>query len=134
MLPWINGYDKSDAASEIKPMFEIENIFNERMKKYNNFEKIKKTGNDAAKLFTNEYFDVVYIDAKHTYDAVKEDILNYWPKIKKEGIISGHDYANGFSGVVNAVNDVLGHPHKCFADTSWMISKSVFYANKDYFH
>lgn len=46
----------------------------------------------AAKDFLDGYLDFVYIDANHSYKYVKEDILAWMPKIKKHGIIGGHDY------------------------------------------
>ena len=47
---------------------------------------------DASKRFDNESLDFIYIDANHTYDAIKQDIDVWTPKIKKGGIIGGHDY------------------------------------------
>ncbi len=53
--------------------------------------------------------DFVYIDANHQYEFVKEDIENYYPKIKKGGILGGHDMYNGFchehNGVIKAVTE-----------------------------
>lgn len=36
--------------------------------------------------------DFVYIDGNHNYEYVKKDIELYYPKIRKGGIIGGHDY------------------------------------------
>lgn len=66
---------------------------------------------DAANLFWNEYFDLVYIDASHFYEEVKADIIAWLPKVKKGGIIAGHDYGSGrrsHRGVTVAVNEVVG--------------------------
>lgn len=35
--------------------------------------------------------DFIYIDGDHSYKQVKADINNYWSKIKKGGILAGHD-------------------------------------------
>lgn len=43
-------------------------------------------------LFEDESLDFVYIDGNHEYSYVKEDIDLWYPKIKKGGLISGHDY------------------------------------------
>ena len=43
-------------------------------------------------LFDDESLDFVYIDANHAYDFVKEDIELWYPKVKKGGVVSGHDY------------------------------------------
>jgi hypothetical protein len=48
----------------------------------------------------------VYIDANHTHEEVKKDIQAWLPKIKKGGIISGHDYG-GWEGVTQAVNEAF---------------------------
>lgn len=116
--PWRNGYNDSDLLSYNTPMDEIESIFDERLKRFNNVQKMKMTGDEAAKLFLNEYFDAVYIDANHTYEACKNDILTYFSKIKINGILAGHDY---YGNVKNAVDDIFGHPDKNFLDTSWML-------------
>ena len=49
--------------------------------------------------------DLIFIDADHSYPAVKQDIINYTPKLKPGGILSGHDI--DFPGVNQAVNEML---------------------------
>jgi predicted O-methyltransferase YrrM len=49
--------------------------------------------------------DIIFIDADHSYPAVKQDIINYRPKLKPGGILSGHDI--DFPGVNQAVNEML---------------------------
>jgi len=65
---------------------------------------------DVADQFPDAYFDWLYIDGMHTCDAVLEDLRAYWPKLKPDGFLLGHDYANHKIsrhmefGVVEAVN------------------------------
>lgn len=47
---------------------------------------------NAVKRFANESLDFVYIDAEHDYDHVYEDIQGWSKKVKKGGIVAGHDY------------------------------------------
>jgi len=97
-----------------------EKIFDELIPKYNNIVKIKSTSHNAAKTFQDYSVDLVYIDAKHTYEAVKDDILSWVPKIKHNGIISGHDY--NWSGVKKAVDEIFYNKHiKIYKDESWLI-------------
>jgi len=54
---------------------------------------IRKRSSEAVEDVPEE-LDFIYIDGNHTYKNSLEDIKNYWPKIKKGGIIGGHDYYN----------------------------------------
>lgn len=67
---------------------------------------VRKPSIEAAKDFADGSIDIVYIDANHDYEEVKKDIEAWLPKIKKGGIISGHDYG-GWPGVTRAVNEAF---------------------------
>ena len=54
---------------------------------------IRKTSMEAVKDFEDESIDFVYIDGHHGLKYVIEDIFEWSKKIKKGGIISGHDFA-----------------------------------------
>ncbi|GAI15065.1 unnamed protein product [marine sediment metagenome] len=56
-------------------------------------------------LIANNSLDFVYIDGSHTYESVAEDIILYYPKLKKGGLLSGHDYRKHTKGVIIAVNE-----------------------------
>jgi Methyltransferase domain len=47
---------------------------------------------DAAAHVPDDYLDFVYIDANHSYDAVKRDLVLWYPKVRSGGLVSGHDY------------------------------------------
>ncbi|KAK3252098.1 hypothetical protein CYMTET_38591 [Cymbomonas tetramitiformis] len=47
---------------------------------------------EAVKYFEDESVDFIYIDARHDYMSVKEDLELWYPKIRPGGIIAGHDY------------------------------------------
>jgi hypothetical protein len=53
---------------------------------------LRMRGKDAVNLFADESLDFIYIDANHTYEAVIEDLTQWYPKIKPGGLIMGHDY------------------------------------------
>jgi predicted O-methyltransferase YrrM len=54
---------------------------------------------EAAKQFEDGYFDFIYIDANHTYEGVTADLESWYPKVRKGGMIAGHDYLNyGWDG------------------------------------
>ena len=74
----------------------------------NRAEVIRKTSFDAAKGFEDSTFDVVVIDADHTYLSVLIDIMTWLPKLKDGGIFVSHDYSSGWRDVVRAIDDVFG--------------------------
>lgn len=91
---------------------------------YSHVEKLHMTGESGSKLFPDESFDLVYIDASHWYDDVIFDIKTWLPKIKKGGYLSGHDYVSGID-TFRAVNDFFGKTHSItvYPDSSWVIKK-----------
>ena len=98
----------------------IYNLFVENMgdRKY---KAIKATSKAASKKFANESLDVVFIDLTHTYEAVKEDIKLWLPKVKKGGFIAGDDYHEHWKGVIQAVDELL--PHATFIDDCWIYQR-----------
>lgn len=55
---------------------------------------IRKTSMEAVKEFKNDSIDFVYIDGHHGFKYVAEDIWEWSKKVRKGGIISGHDYGD----------------------------------------
>jgi hypothetical protein len=71
---------------------ESENVYNKTLaytKKYSNFHLIRKSSSDAAKEFEQESVDLVFIDAIHSYESVKNDIDLWLPKVKRGGYYLG---------------------------------------------
>lgn len=70
---------------------------------------VRKFSNEAAKDFGDGTLDFVYIDGNHEFRHVVNDIADWYPKLRKGGILAGHDYirrknADYLMGVIPAVN------------------------------
>ncbi len=63
----------------------IQNNYSERCK------LLKMKFELAADNFSNNSIDLLHIDGYHTYEAVRNDYLNYISKVRKGGIILFHD-------------------------------------------
>jgi len=79
---------------------------------------------EAAKLFVDGSLDLVFIDGAHDGKNVSADIRAWLPKVRKGGIISGHDYRPGgnYFGLIKAVERSaaeLGLELQCFAGKVW---------------
>lgn len=59
---------------------------------------LRATSEEAAKGVADESLDFVYLDARHDYASVKEDIGLWYPKVKPGGVLAGHDYLDGQLG------------------------------------
>lgn len=71
-------------------------------------EFIRKTSMEALSLVEDGSLDFVYIDARHEYEYVKEDIRGWYEKVRVGGIVSGHDYVERKDfGVIQAVNEFV---------------------------
>jgi len=90
--------------------------------------KIKKYSDDALKDVP-ESVDFIYIDGDHSYKQSKKDMINYWEKLKKGGIMGGHDICNPWDnyGVARAFMEF------CFENklkpkisrTDWWVIKEI---------
>jgi hypothetical protein len=61
---------------------------------------------EAVSMIRDEYkVGFIYIDGEHSYDAVKQDIATWWPRLAPGGILAGHDYHPRFGGVIAAVDE-----------------------------
>lgn len=90
---------------------ELDEMYSEVVRRFaplgEKFTVLRATSHRASKLFQDGIFDFIYIDALHLYDAVKEDIGLWTPKVKMGGVLAGDDYDKGFPGVMKAIDEVL---------------------------
>lgn len=64
---------------------------------------VRKMSQDALADIPDEALDWVFIDANHSYEYAKPDIIGWSKKVKVGGIISGHDF---YDKSANARRDV----------------------------
>ena len=46
----------------------------------------------AAHLVPDNSLDFIYVDARHDYCGVMDDLVAWWPKLRKGGLFAGHDF------------------------------------------
>ena len=85
---------------------EIYEMATQRLKRYQNCTIMKKPSTEAVKEFEDESLDFVYIDADHRFPYVAEDIYFWSKKVKRGGIISGHDYMDERQTPDTSIRDV----------------------------
>jgi len=123
----IDPYENYEERSK-KEMSSAEIEAKKRLKPYKNkIIWIKKFSDKAFKDIPNE-IDFIYIDGNHEYEYVKKDIENYYPKIKKGGILAGHDISNPKygKGIIKALMEFSIKNNLIFeiSRTDWWIIKN----------
>lgn len=87
------------------------------------------TSLEATAKIPDYSLDFVYIDARHDYESVMEDLNAWQSKVRPGGVLAGHDYIDGhFSagvfGVKRAVDEFFaarGTPvYSTLMDAPWL--------------
>lgn len=84
-------------------------------------ETIEGDSVEAAQQVADESCDFVFVDAAHEYEPVIADLAAWWPKVKKGGIIAGHDYPH--APVAKAVHKFFKGLVPTIKGRCWMIKK-----------
>ncbi len=110
-------YDQTNPMAKERDMLEV---FKSNVGSFPNLNIIVKPSLEAAKDFEDGSIFCCFIDAGHTKDEVAQDIKAWLPKVKKGGILCGHDYLpNTWMGVVEAVDEAFGKPDEVI-DWIWV--------------
>ena len=94
--PWMSQSVYLDSANA--PVDEQESIYREAVRRLSFWEGtstvvwLRKLSEAASALVPDGSLDFVYIDARHDYCSVKEDVELWWPKLMDGGLLAGHDY------------------------------------------
>lgn len=73
---------------------------------------------DVLQSFPDFYFDWIYLDTNHTYKTTAEELKILERKVKKNGIIAGHDYIIG-NWVSDCRYGVIEAVHEFCVDKGW---------------
>jgi beta-1,4-mannosyl-glycoprotein beta-1,4-N-acetylglucosaminyltransferase len=112
---------QADASKE-----NIKEIFLSNISKFELHPDIYQgTTHDISQKFSDGYFDFVFIDADHAYESVLQDIQDWWPKVKRGGLLAGHDCQ--WKPVADALTTEFGHLVLTNWDNIWFIDKHKVY-------
>ncbi len=91
---------------------------------YSSLSIVRLKSEEAVELFPNKYFDLVFIDGDHSYEEVKRDIILWSPKVKRSGVLVGHDYNHRkHPGVKLAVDECFPEGVHRYKDKVWSSKK-----------
>ena len=91
--PYVGYDDYSPIGVGLKDLAIAEKIAHKRLCGHRQKIKwVKMKSSEATRLIADASLDFVYIDGNHSHDFVEEDITLYYPKLKRGGLLAGHDY------------------------------------------
>ena len=98
-----------------------------KLAEYQQVRWLKKTSESARGDFQDkEMVDFIYIDGNHSYESVKADLASYFPLVRNNGLLGGHDYTPFYESVMRAVQEFANQSklelHVVFPDW-WFIVK-----------
>jgi hypothetical protein len=96
----------------------------QRLGKYQNCTIVHKTSMEALADFADNSLDFVYIDGNHEFRYVAEDIYEWTKKVRKGGIVSGHDYFTPVQKDICAVAPILHAYIAWFNIETWYVCGS----------
>jgi len=110
-----NNYDAWD-FERVKMQFKENTLFN-----HSKLSILKGITWEQASRVPDNSLDFVFIDAGHTFECVKNDIMAWTPKLKGRGIISGHDI--NMEEVLKAVTELIPNFKDTGIDHCWYAGK-----------
>lgn len=125
--PWSVGWNRFPHQSEIyectmglpfKNQNELDLMYQQVTAQFPKAVVLRMSSVEAAKSIPDHSVDFVYIDAVHTYEHCKADILAWLPKIRPGGMIAGDDYYKPHNAVSRAVDELFGPQD---TDRSWSV-------------
>ena len=135
--PWLEASsDEYDDTSNVEQMTH-EDFYKatcDRLARFGERSSVwRMKGEEASPKIPHHSLDFVYLDARHDYDSVKQDIGDWADRVRPGGILGGHDYLDGYIdqgdfGVKSAVDEfAAAHGLKVHTTpgdapwTSWLV-------------
>ena len=110
----VDTFKANTAGQQQLDSLQTLDAFQKATSRFSNVNHFIGTSEQASKpLSENEsiqgHFDMIFLDAMHTYEDVKADIERWWPRVRPGGVMAFHDYRHlAFPGVEKAVDEKFG--------------------------
>ena len=120
--PYEPYYDKGVLCDQSVAVFALAQ---KRLQNHRNLFWMPVSSDEAAELIL-EKLDFVYIDGDHNYFQCFLDITKYSSLVKKGGIVGGHNFDEGYPGVIRAVLDycqAYGLKFRHVKDDWWFVKR-----------
>lgn len=94
-----DSYFQGSKVMSRHPQSRFDHAFQDTLNKVKPFSNrvkiLKMTTIQAAEYIEDGSLDFIFIDSDHSYTGVMNDLTCWVSKVRKGGLISGHDWKNG---------------------------------------
>jgi hypothetical protein len=97
---WLGSPDPGDATHEPAKTHDVYALFVKHVGHYANLKILRMASVEAAQHFDDKSVDMVFIDAGHDTQSIRDDLRVWVPKCRR--LLCGHDY--GHEPVRDALN------------------------------
>ena len=126
-VDWFRGSEKTNLDFAGK-YFNIKKVFEDNIAQWDQYKKrinlIEATSGDASKQIDDESQDLIFIDADHRYMYIKKDIEVWLRKLRKGGILCGHDCEIILSKGLETMDEIFRHEDKAEV-IHWGVCRAV---------
>ena len=120
----IDTFDMTESNDHFG-LIDVDDLYDEAAKNINPVndfvEIIKGNSHEIYDNFKDESIDFLFIDGSHQYEDVKKDLELWFPKMKPNGIISGHDYNH--APIKKAIDDFFNSRAMPYTGGCWYFKK-----------
>jgi hypothetical protein len=102
--PMISG----DKNGENRKTVNLDQVYQVLLAKYCSFPEVSLFRGKSElflSLLPDGHLDFIYIDGDHRYEGCRSDLQLARKKVRRGGVIAGHDYCPEFDGVMRAVDE-----------------------------
>lgn len=120
---WSSYAGYKDRKNDAALLQRARGIAEERALAAGNIVLLEMDGGEAAGQHDPRSCDLVYLDANHSYESVRNECWSWWSRVRAGGVLCGHDYVNrdGLE-VVRAVDEfsrTVGLPVFVSGERDW---------------
>jgi predicted O-methyltransferase YrrM len=95
-VDWYKPTPQQHALESMYKMgIDVKGIFQSNINKFGLGDTViqyNESSEEASKRFVDNSLDFLFIDGDHTLNGIQTDIRCWFPKVKKDSLIFGHDY------------------------------------------
>lgn len=120
--PWTDESQGSRMTGICPPDEAMELVLQVCRRRQNRGVMHRMTSVEASRQFSSGSLDFAFIDGRHNYRSVKEDIASWRDKVRGGGWVGGHDYhPDRYPGCIQAIHEAFGDRVELGDDWTWFV-------------